>query len=169
MIAELSVAMAALKETAGLAKLISEAKSESDIKAATFELQNKLLSLQADCFTLGDAISTRDEQIVKLKEKLAKYDDFKTQVDGYELEKLATGAYVYSKNVIIGGEEHTICLCSQCYNNRIFSILQPSSQTFYHGALEQHFSQIECHQCKSIFGQNRIHFTDINYTSNSDW
>lgn len=169
MIAELSAAMAALKETAGLAKLISEAKTDSEIKAATFELQNKLLSLQADCFTLGDAIRSRDDQVGKLTQKLAEYEDFKAQVEGYELEKLDAGAYVYSKKVLIGIEEHKIYLCSQCYNQRTLSILQPSSQTFYHGASEQHFSQIECHRCKSVFGQNRIHFSDIKYTSNSDW
>ncbi|AUU85064.1 hypothetical protein [Leclercia sp. LSNIH1] len=169
MIAELSAAMAALKETAGLAKLIGEAKTDSEVKAATFELQNKLLSLQADCFTLGDAIRSRDDEVAKLQQKLAKYEDFKAQVEGYELEKLDTGAYVYCKKVKFGSEENKIYLCSQCYNNRVFSILQPSSHTFYHGATEQHFSQIECHVCNSVYGQSRIHFSNINYSSSNGW
>jgi len=55
-IAELSAAMAALKETAGLVKVISSAKTDAEIKAATFELQSKLITLQSDCFTLGDVV-----------------------------------------------------------------------------------------------------------------
>ncbi|MBS8535755.1 hypothetical protein KER10_25150 [Escherichia coli] len=40
MIAELSAAMAAIKETAGLAKVINDAKTDAEVKAATIELQN---------------------------------------------------------------------------------------------------------------------------------
>ncbi len=98
MIAELSVAMAAIKETAGLAKVINDAKTDAEVKAATIELQNKLITLQAECFSLGDAIRLRDEEVMHLKAKIAEFEDFCAKVEGYVLEQLDSGAFVYSKN-----------------------------------------------------------------------
>lgn len=97
MIAELSAAMTAIKETAGLAKVINDAKTDAEVKAATIELQNKLITLQAECFSLGDAIRSRDEKVMLLKAKIAEFEDFKSQTEGYVLNKFDSGSLVYSK------------------------------------------------------------------------
>lgn len=169
MIAELSAALSALKETAGLVKVINDAKNDADIKAATFELNNKLLSLQSECFALGDSIRSREDEISFLKAKIAEFDEFKIQAEGFELEKLDSGAFVYSKKIQLGSDGDVIFACPQCYNQRVISILQPSSHTFYHAALEIHFSQIECNRCKSIFGKEKMTIRDLDYSSNSSW
>ncbi|MGL5726827.1 MAG: hypothetical protein ACRCYD_03110, partial [Plesiomonas sp.] len=44
MITELSAAMTAIKETVSLAKVISGAKTDSEVMAAVIELQSKLLT-----------------------------------------------------------------------------------------------------------------------------
>lgn len=82
MIAELSAAMTAIKETAGLVKVINDAKTDAEVKAATIDLQNKLITLQAECFSLGDAIRLRDEEVMHLKAKIAEFEDFKRQTEG---------------------------------------------------------------------------------------
>ncbi|SPP32475.1 hypothetical protein ARAF_2640 [Arsenophonus endosymbiont of Aleurodicus floccissimus] len=46
--------MVALKETISLAKTISEAKIDADVKATTFEPQGKLFNFQSDCLGLGE-------------------------------------------------------------------------------------------------------------------
>ena len=125
MIAELSAAMAALRETASLAKVINDAKTDAEVKAATIELQNKLITLQAECFSLGDAIRLRDEEVVHLKAKIAEFEDFCSKVEGYFLEQLESGAFVYSRNEIVSGKEITVHLCPLCYSKNIKSILHP--------------------------------------------
>lgn len=123
MIAELSAAMTAIKETAGLVKVINDAKTDAEVKAATIDLQNKLITLQAECFSLGDAIRLRDEEVMHLKAKIAEFEDFQTQTEGYELNKLASGSLVYSKKQVVAGSEIIVHLCPNCFSKKVISIL----------------------------------------------
>jgi len=116
-IAELSAAMAAIKETAGLAKVINDAKTDAEVKAATIELQSKLITLQAECFSLGDAIRLRDEEVVHLKAKIAEFESFKSQTEGYELDRLDSGAFVYSKKVLVNERPESVYLCHIALEN----------------------------------------------------
>lgn len=125
MIAELSAAMTAIKETAGLAKVINDAKTDAEVKAATIELQSKLITLQAECFMLGDVLRLRDEEAALLKAKIAEFEDFKSQTEGYVLNQLDSGTLVYSKKQIVGDAEITVHLCPNCFAAKKISILQP--------------------------------------------
>ncbi|MFP2504465.1 hypothetical protein [Buttiauxella gaviniae] len=125
MITELSAAMLAIKETAGLAKIINEAKTNAEIKAATIELQGKLITLQAECFSLGDVIRLRQEEVMLLKAKIAEHEDFKSQTEGYALNQLDSGSLVYTKNTIVNGSETAVHLCPNCFAAKKISILQP--------------------------------------------
>ncbi|HHY3116750.1 TPA: hypothetical protein ACV5OD_001159 [Citrobacter freundii] len=146
MIAELSAAMAAIKETAGLAKVINDAKTDAEVKAATIELQNKLIMLQAECFSLGDAIRLRDEEVMHLKAKIAEFEDFCSKVEGYVLDQLESGAFVYSKNEIVSGKEITVHLCPLCYSKNIKSILHP-----FPVSKNTHFCKSRCLHCENKF------------------
>lgn len=155
MIAELSAAMAALKETAGLVKVIGAAKTEAEIKAATFELQSKLITLQSDCFTLGDAVRSRDEEVVLLKAKIAEFEDFKAQTEGYVLNQLESGALVYTMNQTVGDKEVAVHLCPNCHSKRVISILQPTGDVSYQAESGHYFYQYRCHACESLLPMNR--------------
>ncbi|MGK1995131.1 hypothetical protein ACR92Y_28315 [Klebsiella pneumoniae] len=146
MIAELSAAMTAIKETAGLVKVINDAKTDAEVKAATIDLQNKLITLQAECFSLGNAIRLRDEEVMHLKAKIAEYEDFKRQTEGYLLNKLDSGSLVYSKNQIVGDTEITVHLCPHCFAANKVSILQPQQVSMYAS-----FNQSRCPSCKNVF------------------
>ncbi|QLU25297.1 hypothetical protein HV192_16105 [Klebsiella oxytoca] len=160
-IAELSAAMAAIKETAGLVKVINDAKTDAEVKAATIDLQGKLITLQAECFSLGDAIRLRDEEVMRLKDKISEFENFEKQTADFVLKKFDTGALVYSVKKIIDGEETNIYYCSQCFNQRVISILQPSSATFFHAGREEHFSQIQCQRCNAVYGKDKMHYRDL--------
>lgn len=125
MIAELSAAMTAIKETAGLAKVINDAKTDAEVKAATIELQSKLITLQAECFTLGDAIRLRDEEAVHLKAKIAEFENFKSESEGYVLHRTEGGTLVYSKQVAVDNAEMVVNACPHCFHQKKISILQP--------------------------------------------
>ncbi|MFP2514009.1 MULTISPECIES: hypothetical protein [Buttiauxella] len=154
MIAEFSAALTALKETTGLVKVISDAKTDAEIKAATFELQNKLLAIQSDCFILGDAIRSRDEEVMLLKAKVAEFEEFKSQTEGYVLNNLESGTFVYSKKQIVGDTETTVHLCPQCFTKKVISILQPTGEPAYNSHTNKYYFQSRCHSCTSLFPMN---------------
>lgn len=150
MIAELSAAMAAIKETAGLAKVINDAKTDAEVKAATIELQSKLITLQAECFSLGDSIRLRDEEVVHLKAKIAEFEDFKSQTEGYVLNKLDSGSLVYSKKLLVNEMETTVHLCPHCFINKQVSMLQPQVVGIY-----DTFQKSHCPSCKNVFDTDK--------------
>lgn len=152
MIAELSAAMTAIKETAGLAKVINNAKTDAEVKAATIELQSKLITLQAECFSLGDVIRLCDEEAVLLKAKIAEYEDFKTESEGYELHQTESGSLVYSKQVAVNGSQITVNACPSCYQQRKISMLQPGVERAAKGYCFVHF----CPSCNAEFKMNKI-------------
>ena len=141
--------MAAIKETAGLAKVINDAKTDAEVKAATIELQNKLITLQAECFSLGDAIRLRNEEIMLLKAKIAETEDFQRQAEGYKLNKLDSGTLVYSKKQFIGDTEITVHLCPQCFGKKVISVLQPMEIMRF----DAHFRTF-CPACNNKFWMN---------------
>ncbi|MCK7147899.1 hypothetical protein ABUL17_07030 [Enterobacter hormaechei] len=154
MIAELSAAMAAIKETAGLAKVINDAKTDAEVKAATIELQNRLITLQAECFSLGDVIRQREEEAMLLKAKIAEYEDFNSQTEGYVFNQLDSGTFVYSKEQTVGDTKVTVHLCPQCFTKRVVSILQPTGEPYYNAHTKSYFHQSVCHNCNASFSMN---------------
>ncbi|MGL5665378.1 MAG: hypothetical protein ACRDD9_04535 [Shewanella sp.] len=149
MITELSAAMTAIKETVSLAKVISGAKTDSEVMAAVIELQSKLLTLQTECFSLGDAIRSRDEEIMHLKAKIADFEDFKHQTEGYVLNQLDSGSFVYSQEKTVGGAEIAVHLCANCFSKHVASILQPIPSQNNHM-----FHRSRCLNCESVFFMN---------------
>lgn len=149
MIAELSAAMTAIKETAGLAKVINDAKTDAEVKAATIELQNKLITLQAECFSLGDMIRQRDEEAMLLKAKIAEFENFRSQTEGYELERLDSGTLVYSKKELVNERPESVYLCPHCFGKHEVSILQPVEIMWNDGHFRTH-----CPSCNNKFWMN---------------
>ena len=66
-ITELSAALSAIRETFSLAKIINDAKTDAEVKAATSELQVRLFTLQTDSVSPGETIGLKEEEIVRLK------------------------------------------------------------------------------------------------------
>lgn len=161
MIAELSAAMAAIKETAGLAKVINDAKTDAEVKAATIELQSKLITLQAECFSLGDAVRFREEEIMHLKAKIAEFEDFKRQTEGYVLNQLDSGSLVYSKKQTVGDTEITVHLCPNCFAKNVVSILQTTGEATYDMHTKGYYFQSRCHNCATLFSMSHSAYKPI--------
>ncbi|WP_071849695.1 hypothetical protein [Plesiomonas shigelloides] len=149
MITELSAAMTAIKETISLAKVISDGKTDSEVTAAVIELRSKLLTLQMECLSLGDTIRSRNEEIMHLKATIASYEDFKHQTDGYFLNQLDSGSFVYSKEKVVGGAKTVVHLCANCFSKHVASILQPIPSQNNHM-----FHRSRCLNCESVFFMN---------------
>lgn len=152
MIAELSAAMAAIRETAQLAKLINDAKTEAEVNAAVGELNSKLASIQRECVSLVELVGTYQEINASLKAKIAEFENFKVQAEGYVLNKVESGSLVYSKNIIVGEGEITVNACPHCFHQNKISILQPGVTTTTKSRFYVHY----CPECKSDFKMNRL-------------
>ncbi|KFC08834.1 hypothetical protein GTGU_01251 [Trabulsiella guamensis ATCC 49490] len=147
---DIASAYSAIKETLGLLKKINETKSDFEIKVATSAIQDKLISVQGACFALDDIIHSRDAEIVHLKAKIAEFEDFRSQAEGYELNQLDSGTFVYSKKQPVGDSEAIVYLCPNCFCRRVISILQPvpvSENVIFHKS--------RCLQCENHFLMNK--------------
>ncbi|ANI85241.2 hypothetical protein [Kosakonia oryzae] len=151
MIAELSAAMAAIKETASLVKLISDAKTDAEVKTATIELQSKLLTLQSECFALGDAIRSRDEDVMLLKAKITEFEDFQSESEGYALHQTEAGSLVYSKQLVVGSSQITVNACPNCFKQKKISMLQPGIDKAAKASFWVHF----CPSCHAEFKMDK--------------
>lgn len=152
MIAELTAVMTAIRETANLAKVINDAKTDAEIKNAISELQSRLLMLQHESFTLGDLIRSRDEELSHVKAKLAEAENFTKESEGYVLSKAESGTLMYSKKQAMNGEELIVNACPQCFHHHKISILQPGITTGVKGGFFVHY----CPTCKSEFKMNKL-------------
>lgn len=121
---DISATYTAIKETLSLLKVVNDAKSEFEKRDATSEIQSKLLTLQGECFALGEMVRSHEAEVVALKAKIAEFEDFKTQTEGYALNQLESGSLVYTKHTIVNGNEIAVHLCPNCFASKKISILQ---------------------------------------------
>ncbi|EFH3304669.1 hypothetical protein [Escherichia coli] len=153
---DISATYTAIKETLNLLKVVNDAKSEFEKRNATAEIQSKLLTLQGECFALGEMVRSHEAEVVALKAKIAEFEDFKTQTEGYVLNQLESGSLVYTKNLVVGDAEVTVHLCPNCHSKRKISILQPTGDVSYQVAAGSYFHQYRCHACDSLLLMNRV-------------
>lgn len=149
MIAEFSAAMAAIKETATLARVVSDAKTEAEITAAVGEMVSKLTSVQRECITLVELVRTYQEETVALKAIIADFEDFKAKSEGYVLNELPSGTIVYTKKHVVNTGEILVNICPSCFLEKKVSVLQPcaSSGGFY---------QIFCPSCSTTYRSEKM-------------
>lgn len=115
MIAELTAAMTAIRETAQITKLMNEAKTQAEVNAAIGELNSKLASIQHECVSLVELVSTYQEINASLKAKIAEFENFEAQTEGYILNQLESGTFVYSKEVTVNGGSIIMHLLSKMF------------------------------------------------------
>lgn len=158
---DISAAFVAIKETLGLLKVVNDAKNDHEIRSATSEIQSKLITLQSECFALGEMVRSHEAEVVTLKAKIAEYEDFKAQTEGYVLNQLESGTLVYTKNEAVGDAEIAVHLCPNCHSKRVISMLQPTGDTAYDAHTEKYFYQSRCHCCGSLFSMNRSDYKPV--------
>lgn len=144
MIAEFTAAMSAIKETASLAKVISDAKTEAEVNAAVSDMVSKLTSVQRECMSLIELARSYQEETVSLKAKIADFEDFQVQSEGYMLDQLPAGTLVYSKKQVMYAGQVIVHACPKCFLEKKISMLQPGPSANYH-------YQIFCPSCNTTF------------------
>ncbi|POZ14086.1 MULTISPECIES: hypothetical protein [Lelliottia] len=152
MIAEFTAAMAAIKETASLAKVISDAKTEAEVNAAVSDMISKLTSVQRECMSLVELARSFQDENVTLKAKIAEFENFKADSEGYTLNKTEAGTLVYTVNKLINGEQVAVNACPHCFQQKKISILQPGVDKAVKGYHLIHF----CPSCRTEFKMGKV-------------
>lgn len=161
MFVEITAAMSAIKETTALAKVISNAKTQAEINSAVSDMVSKLMSVQRECMSLIELARFYQEEAVTLKAKIAEFEDFKSQTEGYVLNQLDSGTFVYSKNESVNGMQIAVHLCPKCFTQKIVSILQPTGEVGYNSNNSCYFEQCKCFHCASLFLMNKSAYEPI--------
>ncbi|WP_244577369.1 hypothetical protein [Escherichia coli] len=152
MITELSAALSAIKEALSLAKVISDAKTDAEVKVATSELQSRLATLSFECTSLSELIRLKDEENMHLCNKIKELEDFETESVDYVLNQTEAGSFVYSKQLSVNGNQLTINACANCFHERKISILQPVAGRIARGGYFIHF----CPSCNVKISMSKI-------------
>ncbi|HCN9982709.1 TPA: hypothetical protein N7B82_000800 [Escherichia coli] len=150
MIAELSAAMTAIKETTGLAKVILNARTQTEINSAVSDMLSKLTSAQLECISLVEMVRSYQEEAASLKAKIAEFENFQIQTEGYVLNQLESGAFVYSKKEMVNGDTVTMHLCPKCFGQKTVSVLQP-----FPVSEDAPFHESKCLHCENKFLMNK--------------
>lgn len=148
MLPEITASITAVRESLNLLKAINDAKTESEIRNATFELQRKLQDIQMDNLKLIDLVYSYKTQIDELTQRIDEKVSFESKVEGYSPCTLESGTFAYINDSVVneGGEPHY--LCANCYQQKIISILQPC------GIESRHF-QSYCPHCNNKYLMER--------------
>lgn len=161
--------MAAIKETAGLVKVINEANTQAEVNAAMGELNSKLASIQRECVSLVELVGSYQEMNASLKTKIAEFENFKSDSEGYVLNQLESGAFVYSKKIVMNDTEVSVHACPNCLAKKAISILQPTGDVSYDAESKSYFSQAKCHACNTLFLMNRSTYKHPGMTFPVTW
>lgn len=107
--------------------LLDTASGLKDIHDATvrdqvaFTLQRQILEAQSAQFALV-------EEVGDLKVRLAKLENWETEKQRYQLEKLEPGIYMYGLKPGMDNGETQHKLCATCYNDGFKSILHSTGE-----------------------------------------
>jgi hypothetical protein len=114
MVGEVFAAVGGFKALLDIAKALKDMNDATVRNAAVIELQEKILAAQ-------EAQTELLERVHSLETEVAKFEEWDTKKEQYELNKLAPqGIFAYSTT---GADIHWIC--PDCYEDRRRSILQP--------------------------------------------
>ncbi|EME8469681.1 hypothetical protein ISO79_03210 [Morganella morganii subsp. morganii] len=148
MIPEIVASMSAVRESLNLLKVINEAKNETELRNATFELQRKLQDIQMDNLRLIDLVYESKARITELEKEINNKISFESKVEGYSPYTFESGTFTYINNSAIDGSDAPRYLCASCYEKSIVSILQPCKGTIA-------FLHSFCPHCKNTYRTNK--------------
>ncbi|OAT15127.1 hypothetical protein M977_04735 [Buttiauxella gaviniae ATCC 51604] len=147
MISEISASVTAIKTSLDLLRVLGDAKSESEIQAATHGLHRQLTDLQIENLRLAQLLSSQYEEITSLKRELSKADKEKREFERYTEYKTGAGHFIYAVRDSLDndgtGEPYA---CPHCYHKGAISFLQA-----LYTDKNDIFHKAKCPSCSNVF------------------
>lgn len=147
MLPEIVASMTAVRESLNLIKIINEAKTDAEIRNATFELQRKLQDIQLDNLKLIDLVYEYKSRVDELTEEVDKKVSFGSKAEHYSPRTLESGTFTYINNSHIDKCDKPHYLCASCYGQAVISVLQPNANNPFNRGYFIYY----CPRCSSEF------------------
>lgn len=122
--------------------LLDSAKGLKDINDATVR-NAAVIELQEKILTAREQQSAALERISQLEKELARFENWETEKQRYELADVGDGAVAYRLKPSMANGEPPHSICAYCYQQAIKSPLQPEARSV--GRTEH----LVCHECGS--------------------
>lgn len=144
MIAEISSLVASTQTAVTIAKGLASIYVDDKVKERTSELLSILLSVQGDALTM----QAKHQKLLQIKndleQKIMESEKWAETELQYELKQVAPDTFVYSYKGGIESAEPKHWLCTNCWKDKIKSIIRLSSE--YSGS-----KKYICPHCKDDF------------------
>lgn len=157
MFGEIPAAIAAIKESLTLFKVINDAKNQSEIDNAIYEINRKLHDIQSENTKLLEAINEKQKSILLLEQSLAEAQAKNADKEKWTSESLEyeawspmTGTTFYRKKLSSDSIGKYSYFCANCYNSGKSSVLSIHSVETKIG-IGAHIATLICHICKSSY------------------
>lgn len=128
MIAEISSLIASSRTAYDIAKGLTSVYVDDKVKKHTSELISILLSVQTDAL----AVQSNHQELLKekdnLEKKIVEFEKWAETERQYELKEIAPVIFVYSYKEGIEFTEPKHWLCTNCWKDKIKSIIRLSSE-----------------------------------------
>lgn len=149
-ISSAAAALNSLKSVAEIAKTLIGIHDTKAIDGKVRELNQKLIDAQFNIFAVNEERTTLIERIGTLEKELLDLETWDARKQCYELKRLAGGSFAYAIKQSMSGAEPAHCLCTNCYQDRVESILQPEVNPAS-ALLLSATNELICPRCRTRF------------------
>lgn len=136
-------AVTGLKTAFDLTQTLVGLKVGAEVNAKAIELQQVVMSAQANAFAAQSQQFTMLEEIRALKEEVARIKAWERQKQRYKLHEPWGSIFVYALKESMSEGEPAHWICTNCYENSSRSILQFA----FNQQIGRHYS---CPTCKAV-------------------
>lgn len=154
MVGEILAGLSGFKAMLDLAKGLKDINDAATRNAVAIELQEKILSAQAQQAALV-------EHVRELEEEVARFKTWEAEKQRYKLEALPPGTHVYTLKPDMAAGEPAHHICQTCYQRCKKSILHQSETQngTYH---------LKCNECGTDHRVGHFRAPRVNYGRSGD-
>jgi Zn finger protein HypA/HybF involved in hydrogenase expression len=127
-ITSISSALASIKAAKDIAQSMVNLRDTAAMQAKIIEFQSKILDAQSAASSAQEERATLIERVRNLEQEVARFKQWDTDKQRYELKNWGQGAFACVLKVDATPPEPPHALCVTCYDNGKKSILQFNGQ-----------------------------------------
>lgn len=140
-ITEATAAISGIKAAIDIAKGVQALKASTEIRQATSEMLDALLTAKIAAVDAHEAESALIQQVRELEAEIASMKSWDGEKERYELQRFYPGSFAYSLKPELAAGEPPHHLCQHCYESGQKSRLQATD------AVRARYRVHRCHTC----------------------
>ena len=133
--AEITAGITSLRAAIDVAKAMVAQRDAKLLAAGANEIKGLLADAFDKLLEAREAQSTQLDQIQALKAQVAKFEEWATEKENYELKAIGTGVFAYMNKPAARGTEPPHWLCPNCFSKGQKAFFQFSTQMSGRGSV----------------------------------